>query len=269
MNGSWTVRVLVLISLACLVLGSVVHPTPTSTPEGLDASPDAEDVGSAGAEPEEEASFDQAPAEEEDDATLEPEAGAVTSRGVMYGLGFGLLGLLLFGSGVSGAVKVALLMALVTPLMARKAREDNLNRGRLLGFVEANAGIHFSAIKDALGLANGVMAHHLHALERDGAIISWRDGRMRRYAAAHVNPQSIPNIESPLVGTRLAILHALADAGALGLTTSELRERLHLSRQLLHHHMTHLSARTFVEKTSPNRRAPWRLTSEGVSALDV
>ena len=153
MNGSWTVRVLVLISLACLVLGSVVHPTPTSTPEGLDASPDAEDVGPAGADSEEKASFDQAPAEEEDDATLEPESGGVVQRGMLYGLGFGLLGLLLFGSGVSGAVKVALLMALVTPLMARKAREDNLNRGRSLGFVEANAGIHFSAIKDALGLA--------------------------------------------------------------------------------------------------------------------
>ena len=259
-----------LLSLTCLVLGFVVQPTTSPALVGLDASDADDDKSRAGAESDKRTPPGEVPAEEGDGTSLEEKKFVdLVSRGKLYGLGFGLLGLLIFGSGVSGAVKVALLMALVTPLFARKTRDDNLNRGRVLGFLEANAGIHFSAIKDALGLANGVMAHHLQVLEREGTIISWRDGRMRRYAAANVDPQSIPNPGSPLVGTRLAILHALAEAGSLGLTTTDLRERLDISRQLLHHHMTQLTARSLVEKTSPNRRSSWRLTPEGVSALDV
>ena len=267
-NGSWAVRALVLLSLACLAVGSFDQLTPLHTNDA-DASDVPEGGGDAGLESAEDDSLKAAPSEdnEPDSLNAEPERGP--SGGLLYGVGFGLLGVLLFGSGVSGAVKVAVLMALVTPLMTKKTRRDVLNRGRVLGFVEANAGIHFSAIKDALDLANGVTAHHLQMLERQGAIISWRDGKMRRYAAANVDPKSNTNLDSPIVGTRLAILETLAKAGSLGLTTKELRERLDLSRQLLHYHMTHLVDRTLVEKSAPNRRAAWRLTIDGVSALDV
>ena len=92
---------------------------------------------------------------------------------------------------------------------------------------------------------------------------------MRRYAAANVDPKSNTNLHSPIVGTRLAILETLAKAGSLGLTTGELRERLGLSRQLLHYHMSHLSDRVLVEKAASSRRSPWRLTSTGFDALKV
>lgn len=257
-----------LFSLTCLVLGSFVH-LHAFDDEGLDAS--GEDVNDALAEPEsaEEKSLDSAPAEENEVIPRNSDQERGPRHGVLYGVGFGLLGLLLFGSGLSGAVKVAVLMALVTPLMAKKIRQDVLNRGRVLGFVEANAGIHFSAIKSGLGLANGVTAHHLQTLERQGTIISWRDGKMRRYAAAHIDPTAIPDLQSPLLGTRLVILQTLAEAGSLGLTATELRERLDISRQLLHHHMTQLSTRTLVVKTASSRRSPWRLTETGFEALDV
>ncbi|MGB0616753.1 MAG: winged helix-turn-helix transcriptional regulator [Candidatus Poseidoniaceae archaeon] len=264
MNGSWAVRAIVLLAFSCLALGVFLHLTPlqSTSSEGSDLPEDDEDAGLESAD---DASFEPAPSKKSEPIPMNGEPDA----GLLYGVGLGLLGLLLLGSGLSGAVFVAVLMALVTPLVAKKTRQDVLNRGRVLGFVEANAGIYFSAIMGALGLANGVTAHHLQTLERHGAIISWRDGKMRRYASAHIDPESIPNLRSPLVGTRLAILETLAKAGSLGLTTRELRERLDLSRQLLHYHMTHLADRTLVEKSAPNRRAPWRLTSDGVSALDV
>lgn len=269
-NGSWAVRALVLLSIACLAFGSFGQLTPlhANDAEASDVPEGDGDAGLDSAEDEPEP-LEAAPSEnnEPDSLNAEPERGP--PDGLLYGVGFGLLGVLLFGSGVSGAVKVAVLMALVTPLMAKKTRHDVLNRGRVLGFVEANAGIHFSAIKDALNLANGVTAHHLHMLERQGAIISWRDGKMRRYAAANVDPKSNLNLHSPLVGTRLSILETLAKAGSLGLTTGELRERLDLSRQLLHYHIIHLSDRVLVEKAASSRRSPWRLTPTGFDALTV
>ena len=74
--------------------------------------------------------------------------------------GAGALGSLVLGSFMLEFVKVTVLVALISPMLARMKsnREDMLTRGRLLGYLEANAGIHFSALRDALGLANGVTA---------------------------------------------------------------------------------------------------------------
>ena len=83
-------------------------------------------------------------------------------------------------------------MALFSPLLAKikSTREDLLTRGRILGYLEANAGIHFSALRDALGLANGVTAYHLQILESKNQIISWRDGKLRRYAISSLSRES-------------------------------------------------------------------------------
>ena len=44
-------------------------------------------------------------------------------------------------------VRVTVLMALFSPLLAniKSTRDDLLTRGRILGYLEANAGIHFWA----------------------------------------------------------------------------------------------------------------------------
>ena len=179
------------------------------------------------------------------------------------------LGSLAVGSILFEAMRVTVLVALATPLLARmKAnQEDLLTRGRILGYLEANSGIHFSALRDALGLANGVTAYHLHTLEGQGQVISWRDGKLRRYAVSSLTKEELSRIRNPIAGTRLAILEVLADSGQIGLKGSDIKTKLQISRQLLSHHLSELKSAELVEPASESRRPNWRLSSIGLETL--
>ena len=141
-------------------------------------------------------------------------SGISLSGGLLAG-GIGIIGSLIMGSFVLEFVKVAVLAGLISPLLAgvKSSRDDMLTRGRILGYLEGNAGIHFSALRDGLGLANGVTSYHLHLLESRGEVISWRDGKLRRYAVSGLSKEEIGRIRNPIVGTRLAILEILAESG--------------------------------------------------------
>ena len=179
------------------------------------------------------------------------------------------LGSLAVGSILFEAMRVTVLIALATPLLARMNanRDDMLTRGRILGYLEANAGIHFSALRDALGLANGVTAYHLHTLEGQGEVISWRDGKLRRYAISSLSKEELSRIRNPIGGTRLAILEVLADSGQIGLKGSDIQTKLQISRQLLSHHLSELKTAELVEPASESRRPNWRLSSVGLETL--
>ena len=183
--------------------------------------------------------------------------------------GAGALGSLAVGSIFFEVMRVSVLVALVSPLLARmkKNREDLLTRGRLLGFLEANPGIHFSALRDGLGLANGVTAYHLHTLESAGQVISWRDGKLRRYAVSSLTKEEVSRIKNPIIGTRLAILEVLSGSGNIGMSGRELQEKLEISRQLLSHHLMELRNGDYVEAASDARRPKWRLSGSGLDVL--
>lgn len=70
------------------------------------------------------------------------------------------------------------------PLYSRLRREevlDNEIRGMIRGYVLANPGDHFAAIRKALGLKNGTLAYHLTVLEKENIVKSMRDGKFRRF----------------------------------------------------------------------------------------
>jgi len=183
--------------------------------------------------------------------------------------GAGALGSLAVGSIFFEVMRVSVLVALVSPLLARmkRNRDDLLTRGRLLGYLEANPGIHFSALRDGLGLANGVTAYHLHTLESAGQVISWRDGKLRRYAVSSLTQEEVSRIKNPIIGTRLAILEVLSDSGTIGMSGGELQKKLEISRQLLSHHLMELRNGEYVEAASETRRPKWRLSVSGMDVL--
>jgi DNA-binding HxlR family transcriptional regulator len=45
--------------------------------------------------------------------------------------------------------------------------------------------------------------------------------------------------------------------------------QIEISRQLLSHHLRALNNNGFIEKTSSSRKAPWRISLDGVQALQV
>lgn len=269
MDGVSAVRAYTLIAVLALLAGGwMLNEAPTQEIED-DKQLLFGDTDALPASTEEQGGDDDSP-------ELRRGGGEEESDGFAYDLptslvagGGAALGSLALGSFLFEAMRVTVLIALATPLLARmKAnRDDMLTRGRILGYLEANAGIHFSALRDALGLANGVSAYHLHTLEGQGEVISWRDGKLRRYAVSSLTKEELSRIRNPIAGTRLAILEVLSDSGQLGLKGSEIRTKLQISRQLLSHHLSELRSSELVEAASDSRRPNWRLSSVGLATL--
>ena len=272
MRGVWAVRILLLTCLLSAVYGSL-NPN-------FEGSPFAEQ-----AEPEDNAAFEPASAEEEsadannkaespvaaDEApVLDAPAGEAATNPFLTG-GLMGMGLVMLSGLVFEFIRVVVLVALVAPMLAAKSRhrEDDLTKGRILGYIEANAGIHFSALRDGLGLANGVTAYHTNNLEREGKIFSWKSGKNRRYASSSVPKHERKRFQNPLTGTRLAVLEVLAEKGQAGTTTKELRERLDISRQLLSHHLNDLKANELIERATGNERKAWRVSKNGSERLQA
>ena len=269
MDGVSAVRAYTLIAVLALLAGGwMLNEAPTQEIED-DKQFLSGDTDALPASTEDQGGDDDSP-------ELRRGGGEEESDGFAYDLptslvagGGAALGSLALGSFLFEAMRVTVLIALATPLLARmKAnRDDMLTRGRILGYLEANAGIHFSALRDALGLANGVSAYHLHTLEGQGEVISWRDGKLRRYAVSSLTKEELSRIRNPIAGTRLANLEVLSDSGQLGLKGSEIRTKLQISRQLLSHHLSELRSSELVEAASDSRRPNWRLSSFGLAAL--
>jgi DNA-binding MarR family transcriptional regulator len=190
-------------------------------------------------------------------------AAALVAVGIVTTLAGGLL--------VSEGVRTGLLLALVGPLLAKRLKGESgtLSRGRILGFIEAHPGIHFSALRDSLGLANGVTSHHLHRLEGEGMIISWADGIRRRYAVSSINRETAERLEHPVSGMQRAILEILIEADKLGITGTELRIRMEASRQLVSYHLRQLDSRELIGRNGRGKKARWTLTEQGKALLKI
>ena len=272
MRGVLTVRLLSMIAILSIISGYWLSiDESASTEEGGEAYNQlimADSFESQDDNPEEEQNTDGAYEEREEGAGPTSTESDLPSNLIIGGAS--TLGSIMMGSILFEFVRVTVLMALFSPLLAKfnSTRDDLLTRGRILGYLEANAGIHFSALRDALGLANGVTAYHLQVLESKNQVISWRDGKLRRYAISSISREEIGLITSPIVGTRLAILDVLSDSGSLGLSGTEIRKRILISRQLLSHHLSELRKSDIIEPSSESKRPNWRISTRGKEVLD-
>ena len=273
MRGVWPVRILVLMCLLSTVYGTLNLASERSSLAEETVSDDNTAFQPAAGE-DESADAEEARVESPESAVeapvLDAPAGETAANPFLTG---GLLGMcLVFLSGLFiEFMRVVVLVALVAPMMAKRGRhrEDDLTKGRVLGYIEANAGIHFSALRDGLGLANGVTAYHTNNLEREGKIFSWKSGKNRRYASSSVPKHERKRFQNPLTGTRLAVLEVLAEKGQVGTTSKELRERLAISRQLLSHHLNELKTNELIERATGNERKAWRVSKNGSERLQA
>lgn len=130
-----------------------------------------------------------------------------------------------------------LLLSLFVPLYTKLKREnvlDHETRGMIRGYVIANPGDHFNAIKKALGLKNGTLAHHLSILERESFVRSVRDGKYRRFfpVGARVSEGAFPTKIEKLI---LEILEETP-----GRTQKEIARRLGVSQPAVSYHVRKL-----------------------------
>ncbi|HYS71584.1 MAG TPA: winged helix-turn-helix transcriptional regulator, partial [Thermoplasmata archaeon] len=106
-----------------------------------------------------------------------PAATLLASAGVV-GAALGMGGLVATERG-----KTAFLF-LFLPLYSRLKHDkvlDHETRGMIRGYIVANPGDHYNAIKEALELPNGTLAYHIQVLQKEMIVKSVKDGKFRRF----------------------------------------------------------------------------------------
>jgi len=98
-------------------------------------------------------------------------------------------------------------------------------RMQVFGYITENPGAHFRDILGSLDLANGVVVYHLSVLEREGAIVSRKEGRLRRYLPSGRGVALPP----ALTGTQQQALVFIRDSP--GLSQKELGELIGAPKQ--------------------------------------
>lgn len=138
------------------------------------------------------------------------------------------------------------------PLYSKIKRErvlDHFVRGQIFGYIQANPGEHYNGIKDALGLTNGSLAHHLRTLEREQFVKSRRFGLYRRFYPMHYR---IPDQDAFQPNdVQRTILDVIGQSP--GITQKEIATRLGLTPPTVNYHVAVLSERNLINVVRQGR----------------
>ena len=161
-------------------------------------------------------------------------------------------------------------------MVRRRDYDGEFQRGRVVGYLVANPGVHFRALLGALNMSNGQLAHHLKVLEDQELLWRRRDGRMMRYYPATVDQMlDEENLPVPLLtpdpnslqGRILNLLDATGN-DIVNLSQKELSLRLESSQQLISHHLKTLEGYGLIERDKVGLRYRYRLTKEAIFLLE-
>jgi predicted transcriptional regulator len=99
--------------------------------------------------------------------------------------------------------KYKFLSLFFVPLYNRLNRNkvyDNFTRGKIHGYIKANPGENYNAIKEALTLKNGSLAYHIRVLEKEGYVYSNREGVKTRFypIGTKINENGSPTLKQKL-----------------------------------------------------------------------
>jgi predicted transcriptional regulator len=124
-------------------------------------------------------------------------------------------------------------------------------RGRIMGYIEANPGAHFGAVRKALSLSNGNAVHHLRVLEDRGLVSSKNDGMYKRfYPKGAVLP---PDDGAPLPEIYQRVLSCIK--GAPGISQKEIANLLGLHQSTLEYQLKKLVKADLIRRERIGRRA--------------
>jgi predicted transcriptional regulator len=150
--------------------------------------------------------------------------------------------------------------ALAFPLFSRLKKEkilDQFVRGQIYGMIRIKPGVHYSDIKEALGVGNGTLAYHLSVLEREGFIKSSRKGFKKLFNPTKLSPKfndidkKFPKgEEGPIEGVKLSALQqTIIDTikEHPGITESDLVSATKKSKQTINYNIKNLKTYGRIE----------------------
>ncbi len=173
---------------------------------------------------------------------------------------FALVGLALTEVG-----KTTLISVLFLPLYVKlKPNEvlDQYLRGQIHGYIIANPGEHYNAIKEQLAVTNGALAYHLRVLERSGYIRATRDGMYKRFWPMGMK---IPK-RRRLSTMQEAVVKAVRDNPEA--SQKRVAELLGVSNQVINYHVKELEQANILKVDRTHRSSRLSLGPEAPPADD-
>jgi eukaryotic-like serine/threonine-protein kinase len=140
----------------------------------------------------------------------------------------------------------------IVPLYVRLKHDevlDNYTRGKIHGYIIANPGDNYNSIRDALELSNGIVAHHLHTLEREGLVQSMRDGMYRRFFPANAK---LPPEDEGHFNIQKRIVAVIRDNP--GISQKEIAQKVGVSSPTVNYHVSVLSTARMIRVEKFGRR---------------
>ena len=158
----------------------------------------------------------------------------------------------------------------------KKTYDGEYQRGRIVGVLSMNQGIHLSALIRLLGMGNNQATHHLGILESEGHIWRRSEGRLVRFYTADIPqnlaPEELPTPEISLVEDSIPhrILMRLAEMNEQPSRTvsgRRLSKSLRISQQLVSYHVGVLVKHELVTKQRHGLGNHLAITAKGLGML--
>jgi predicted transcriptional regulator len=132
---------------------------------------------------------------------------------------------------------------------------DNYTRGQIHGYIKAKPGEHYNEIKKDLNLKNGILAHHIRILEKEGFIISKRDGFYTRFYSTEPRVKKKDSLKLKKLQKELVEIIRKQP----GLTQHEIIDISKLKQQVVSYNLTKLVRDNILEIEQKGREKRYYL----------
>jgi len=169
--------------------------------------------------------------------------GNIAYIGAAVGIGISAAG---FGIARNESWKYFLFSVMLAPMYVKLKKSkvlDHFVRGQIFGHIKTNPGAHYNEIKEVLGVANGVLAHHLRTLEREEFIKSRKEGNLKRFYPMDMNIE-VDKHGIQLSQAQIEIINILKQNS--GISQSDIARRLNKDRRAIAYHIKEMERMNMV-----------------------
>jgi predicted transcriptional regulator len=158
--------------------------------------------------------------------------------------------------GLVGGTEVgryAFLTVIFLPLYTKIKKDrvlDHYLRGKIHGYIIANPGEHYNAIKDQLDVTNGALSYHLRVLEREGYVRSRMDGIYKRFYPADMK---LPHTQHNISSFQEVILTIVKNNQ--GLSQKDIAKRIGASSQVINYHIKIMEEGNLIKVDRTRRKS--------------
>ncbi|NIP36450.1 MAG: winged helix-turn-helix transcriptional regulator [Thermoplasmata archaeon] len=163
--------------------------------------------------------------------------------------------------------KYAFLTVIFIPLYTKIKKDrvlDHYLRGKIHGYIIANPGEHYNAIKEQLNVTNGALSYHLRVLEREGYIRSRMDGIFKRF---YPSDMKLPTTQRNISSFQEVILTIVKNNQ--GLSQKDIAKRIGASSQVINYHVKILEESNLIRVDRSRRKSKVYATDAPTTVVAV